>query len=201
MLNYVYFSCIFILDMDRCKIILFLYTIVAEVADLVLDWDFFVEIEKTDAVQDWIKVGVFIFAIIGSIFFIMVFLEKICSFCCEDDDEEEDDRLAVGLSLSSTIIEDLPQLFFAIAVALTVEELLSPVQIGKAVYAIVEPCVKIVLNGFEIHKMKNDKRKRKIRHRRCKIIEIVICCFTIICSSFLLINLIIPIEDKIHDFM
>ena len=55
MVNYVYFSCIFILDMNRCKIILFLYTIVAEVADLVLDWDFFVEIEKTDAVQDWIK--------------------------------------------------------------------------------------------------------------------------------------------------
>ena len=66
-------------------------------------------------------------------------------------------------------------IIFCHCVALTVEELLSLVLIGKAVYAIVEPCVKIVLNRFEIHKMKNDKHKRKIKHKRCKIIEIVIC--------------------------
>ena len=187
--------------MSCCKTFLFLYTIAAEIADLVLDWEFYYEITKNAVVQDWIEYGILSFAIIGSIFFVLIIIDKIDKFCCREPYEEEDDACAVGLSLASSICEDLPQLFFAITVALTVEELLSPVQIAKAVYAIVEPFVKIVLNGFEIHKMKNDKHQQKIRHKHCKIVEIVLSTFTIICSSFLLINLIIPIENKIHEFM
>lgn len=184
--------------MDCCKVFRFLFTLALELIDLVLDWEFYYEISKTDEVNYEVQTSILAFAVVGSFLFLLIVANKINLFCCNEyGDDEEEDACSIGLSLLSTIIEDIPQIVLAIIVALTTKELVSPVQIAKAAYAILEPFIQIVMNAVEIHDI-NKQHKPNIGRKNCKIVEIFISVILMICSITLVINLVKPLEHYIN---
>lgn len=188
----------FIIDMDCCKVFRFLFTLALELIDLVLDWEFYYEISKTNEVNYKVQTSILAFAVVGSVLFILIVVNKISLFCCNEyGNDEEENAFSVGLSILSTVVEDLPQIVLAIIVAWTTKELVSPVQIAKAVYAIVEPFIQIVLNAVEIRNMKK-KYKQNNGRKICKVIEIIISIILMLCSITLLINLVKPLEHYIN---
>uniref|UniRef100_A0A8W8JCU7 Uncharacterized protein n=1 Tax=Magallana gigas TaxID=29159 RepID=A0A8W8JCU7_MAGGI len=185
-------------DMDCRKLFWFLFILTLEFGDLVLDWEFFYEISKTDEVNYELQTSILAFAVVGSVLFILIVANKIYLFCCNEyGNHEEENAYSFGLSILSTFIEDLPQIVLAIFVALTTKELVSPVQIAKSVYAIVEPCIQIVMNVVEIRNMKKQYKQNKGRII-CKVIEIIISVIIVLCSITLLINLVKPLEHYIN---
>lgn len=183
--------------MDCRKVFRFLFTLALELIDLVLDWEFYYEVSKADEVIFEVQVCILVFAIVGSILFVLTVANKIKLFCCKRYGEEKENTSSVCLSMLSTALEDLPQIVLAIIVALTTKELVSPVQIAKAVYAIVEPCFQIVMNVVEIRNMKKQYKQNKGRII-CKVIEIIISVIIVLCSITLLINLVKPLEHYIN---
>jgi hypothetical protein len=124
-----------------------------EIADLFLDWDFYAEIRKTGLVAEETEHYILGFAILGTLLFLGTVLNK-CVTVCDDRFEEEDDTCGTVLSLLSTVFEDLPQIILALIVASTTTGLLSPIQIVKAVYGIIEPLIQIALNCREYSKLR-----------------------------------------------
>lgn len=184
--------------MDCCKVFRFLFTLALELIDLVLDWEFYYEISKSDEVNYEVQSFIFAFAFVGSFLFLLIVANKVELFCCnENGDEEEENACSVGLSLLSTIIEDIPQIVLATVVALTTKELVSPVQIAKAGYAILEPFIQVVMNAVEIKEI-NKHYKPNNGRKNCKIVEIFLSIILMICSITLLINLIKPLEHYIN---
>lgn len=182
--------------MGCCKVFRFLFTLAMEMIDLVFDWMFYYEISKTDKVNYEVRFCIIAFAVVGSVLFLFIVANKINLFCCMFGDEEEN-ACSIGLSILSSVIEDLPQIVLAIIVALTTKKLVSPVQMAKAGYAILEPFIQIVMNGVKICKM-----RKKYKHNNgriiCKIIEIIINIIIMLGSIFLLVNLVKPLKQYIN---
>jgi hypothetical protein len=160
-----------------------------EIADLILDWDFYIEIKDLDIIAEEIIYCILSFAIVGSLLFLCTFINK-CVTVCDDGYDEEDDTCGTVLSLLSTVIEDLPQIILALIVAFNTKDLLSPVQIVKAVYGIVEPAIQIILNWREYSKLTKNIWSDNTCFKGCKITEIVVNVIIIICSIVLLIDLV-----------
>lgn len=187
-----------IIDMDCRKAFWFLFTLALELIDLVLDWEFYYEISKTDEVNYEVQISILAFAIIGSVLFVLTVANKIKLFCCNKyADEEEENACSDGLSILSTVIEDFPQIALATYVAFKTKELVSLVQVVKAGYAILEPLIQIIINAVEIHKMRK-KYKQNKRRKFCKVIEIVISIVLMLGSIFLLVNLVNPLKHYIN---
>lgn len=182
--------------MGCCKVFRFLFTLALELLDLVFDWVFYYEISKTDEVNYEVRTSIIAFAVVGSVLFLLIVADKINLFCCMYGEEEEN-ACSIGLSILSTVIEDLPQIVLAIIVALTTKELVSPVQIAKAGYAILEPFIQIVMNAVEICKMRK-KYKQNNGRKICKVIEIIISIIIMLGSIFLLVNLVKPLKQYIN---
>lgn len=172
------------------RICMFLFTIVLEVADLILDWDFYVEIKNTDLIAQEIVYCILGFAFLGSLLFLCTVITKIAIICHNDYDEENDTCTAV-LSLLSTVFEDFPQIILALFVAFNTKDLLSPVQIAKAVYGIIEPIIQITLNAREYSKLKKKMWDDNTCLKGCKITEILASVVIIICSVILLVDLVL----------
>lgn len=183
--------------MACCKVFWFLLALFLELTDLGLDWEFYYEISKTDDVTYDVKTSILAFAVVGSVLFLLIVANKIDLFCCNRYDDEEENACSLGLSLISTVIEDLPQIALATYVAFTTKELVSLVQVVKAGYAIAEPFFQIVMNAVEIHKMRKKYKKNNGRII-CKVIEIIISIIIMLGSIFLLVNLVKPLKQYIN---
>jgi hypothetical protein len=168
---------------------MFLFAMALEIADLALDWDFFDEIKDVDLIADEIRYCILGFAILGTVLFLGTVLNK-CVTICDDGYEEEEDRCGAVLSLLSTVFEDLPQIILALIVAFNTTDLLSPVQIAKAVYGIIEPIIQIALNGREYSKLRKNIWDDNTCAKGCKIAEIIANVIVIICSVILLVDLV-----------
>ncbi|XP_062615591.1 uncharacterized protein LOC134277290 [Saccostrea cucullata] len=129
-----------------------------EVADLILDWDFFIEVNKKD--EDSIinvKWAILAFAIFGTV----MFLTNLIAFCVrvytKRKEEVISDEFYEGAKTALSIIsgictwmEDLPQILLAVVVAVKTTDLISDVQLVKAWYALVEALLQIALNFKEL---------------------------------------------------
>lgn len=174
------------------RICLFILTLILEVADLILDWDFYIEISGTDKIENDIKHSILGFAIFGTILFMCTFIYKFYGICNSNDYEriEENGKCASVLSLMSTLFEDFPQIILALYVAFNTEDLLSPVQIAKACYGIIEPTIQLIFYACQYRRMRNDTGARINFSMVCKVTEIVLSCVLIIFSLVLLIDLL-----------
>lgn len=173
------------------RVSLFILTLVLEVADLILDWDFYAEVSKTDLIGDRIRYSILGFAIFGSILFLITIITKFIWICNIDDDDQDDDNgaCALTLSLMSTLLEDLPQIILALIVAFSTKELISPVQIVKACYGIGEPIIQLMVYACQYCRMKKNTRDRNNFRMKCKKFEMFLSLILIICSVILLIDL------------
>lgn len=171
------------------RVFLFIVTLVLEVADLILDWDFYVEVSKTDLVEDKVRYSILGFAVFGSILCLCTIITKFIGICGSDDDEQDEENggCAVTLSLMSTMLEDFPQIILALIVAFSTKDLISPVQIVKACYGITEPIIQLFLYACQYCRMKKNSNGCGMK---CKIFEMVFGCILIICSIILLIKLV-----------
>ena len=175
------------------RISLFLLTLGLELADLVLDWDFYYEVHKTDVVKNNIKWSILAFAILGTILFLSTVVTKFVGICNSDDDdqEEENGTCAVTLSWMTLLFEDLPQIILALIVAFQTKDLLAPVQIVKAVYGILEPIIQITIHSYRYWKLRNNYYYgNETQMQECKIFEIIGSVILIILSIILLADLI-----------
>ena len=136
------------------RILFHLATLALEMFDLVLDWNSYYEVRTTANVENEIKYSVLSFAIIGTIFFILIIINEFVTFCRGYDDEENDNSYAIGLSLLSTIFEDCPQMGLAIAVSLTTKELFPLSQIAKTFLGIVQVILQLLMKYSDICKMR-----------------------------------------------
>ena len=174
------------------RIFLFILTLGLELADLVLDWDFYYEVHKTDVVGNNIKWSILAFAILGTILFLSTLVTKFCGICNSDDDdqEEENGTCAVTLSWMTLLFEDLPQIILALIVAFQTKDLLAPVQIAKAGYGILEPIIQITIHSYRYWKLRNHYYYENETQMRCKIFEIIGSVILIILSIILLVDLV-----------
>jgi hypothetical protein len=162
---------------------------ILEIADLVLDWDFYIEIKDVDLIASEIRYCVLGFAILGSVLFLFTLINK-CVTVCDANYKEEKDKCATGLSLLSTFAEDLPQIVLALIVESKTTSLLSPVQIVKAFYGIIEPIIQIALNGREYWKLRKNVWNDNTCLKVCSLLGMFANCVIFICSNVLLGKLI-----------
>ncbi|XP_061195717.1 uncharacterized protein LOC133203938 [Saccostrea echinata] len=120
----------------------FALSMFSEIIDLFLDWDFFYEVNKSSVVENNVKSAIQGFAILGTVLFVFTFISQSCDACSDD---EEENPCTPTLSLVSTALEDFPQIILAIIVAMHTSELISWIQISKALYGIIEPAIRITV--------------------------------------------------------
>lgn len=119
-------------------------SIALEIADLVLDWDFYAEVvaTKQESIQKAkdLHYAILAFAIFGTLTCVSSILIKIYCFWKKKDDTS----VFVILSLIPTWLEDFPQIILAMIVAFKSTELISDVQVIKAGYTIAEAFIQII---------------------------------------------------------
>ncbi|CAG2250520.1 unnamed protein product [Mytilus edulis] len=117
---------------------------VMELIDLILDWDFFVEVYKTDqqAIQSEtaLKYVILSFAIVGSITFIL----QVVAMSYDYRKDNLHLTYITTVTFISTWIEDVPQIIMAVWVSVISSDIISNVQYAKAIYAIVEASLHII---------------------------------------------------------
>ena len=165
-----------------------------EIIDLVLDWDFFIEINKTEQEpiqsDEVLKLAIFVFAIIGSVTFVLEFI----SMCLDIRADCKYLTYSTVMSFISTWIEDFSQIVLAVRVAVLSSELISNVQIAKAIYAIIEATIHIGISFWQL--CCKDDYKRNSSCLQVLIVLNLIGSFLILgCSGFLLYELY---EDNFH---
>ncbi|VDH91090.1 Hypothetical predicted protein [Mytilus galloprovincialis] len=109
-----------------CKRLFFIIgLIVMELIDLGLDWDFFVEVNKTDQEKiqrnDELKYSILAFAIIGSVTFIL----QLVAIYYDSRKNYSHLTYSTTMSFISTWFEDVPQIMLAIWVASISSDLIS----------------------------------------------------------------------------
>ncbi|CAC5411701.1 unnamed protein product [Mytilus coruscus] len=163
-----------------------------ELIDLGLDWDFFAEVDKTDQEKilrkDELKYLILAFAIVGSITFLLQLLAIYY------DSEKNYSHLTYSTTMSfiSTWIEDIPQIIFAVWIAVISSELISNVQYVKASYAIVEALLHFGVSIWQLCcKSEKFKYKRNSNCLKTLLVLDLIGGILILCASvFLLIELL-----------
>lgn len=70
-----------------CRVFLFIVIFVLEIVDLILDWDFYVEVSKIDFIGDNIKYSILGFVIFGIFLFLFIVFIKCFGICNSDDDD------------------------------------------------------------------------------------------------------------------
>ncbi|VDI66682.1 Hypothetical predicted protein [Mytilus galloprovincialis] len=126
-----------------CKLCGIIFLLALEITDLVLDWDFYVEVVNTTQepinTAKKLHTAILVFAIFGTCACVASILVKIVCVL-----RKKDDTFFVILSLISTWFEDFPQIILAMIVAFKSSELIDNVQVIKAGYAIVEAVILIL---------------------------------------------------------
>ncbi|CAG2204635.1 unnamed protein product [Mytilus edulis] len=122
-----------------CKRVFFITgLIIMELIDLGLDWDFFVEVNKTDQEkiqsETELKYLILAFAVVGTLTFIL----QLVAIYYDSKQNYSHLTYSITMSFISTWLEDIPQIILAIWVASISSDLISYVQYAKASYAILE---------------------------------------------------------------
>lgn len=118
-----------------------LIMIFSETVDLIMDWTFYAKLQQesltgvSENTINWIY-GIAVWA---TVIYICTLLSLVVD-CFSD--EEHENCCTSALSLLSTVSEDLPQTVCAIMVSWSTSHLISRVQIVKALYGIIEPCLR-----------------------------------------------------------
>lgn len=133
------------------------------------------------------KYSILSFAIIGTIFFILIIFNEFVTYFHGCDYEGNDNSYAIGLSLLSTIFEDCPQMGLAIAASLTTKELfpLARAQIAKNFLGIVQVSLQLFMKYSNICNMRK-KHERETGLIFFKKIEIGLSICLWICYWCLL---------------
>lgn len=125
------------------RVITFIVFVMALI-DLILDWDFFVEVYKTDqqAIQSEtaLKYLILSFAIVGSITFIL----EVVAISYDYRKDNTHLTYITTVTFISTWIEDVPQIIMAVWVSVISSDIISDVQYVKAIYAIIEESLHII---------------------------------------------------------
>ncbi|VDH91092.1 Hypothetical predicted protein [Mytilus galloprovincialis] len=162
-----------------------------ELIDLGLDWDFFVEVNKTDQEKiqrnDELKYSILAFAIIGSVTFIL----QLVAIYYDSRKNYSHLTYSTTMSFISTWFEDVPQIMLAIWVASISSDLISNVQYIKAAYAIVEAVIHFGVSIWQLC-CKSEKFKYK-RNSSCLktllVLDLIGGILLLGASVFLLIEL------------
>ena len=161
------------------------FLFIMEAIDLVLDWNFYAEIETE------LKTPILVFAIVGSFTFVL----GLVSLYYDATKNYEHLTFCTIMSVISTWFEDFPQIILAVIFAVSSSEVISNVQYVKAGYAIAEASVHIMLSFWQVC-CRGDTYADKPRYLTILIILDAIGGLVILaCSIFLLVELK---EDKYH---
>lgn len=176
--------------MGCCKRTLFILgLIVLEAIDLFLDWDFYVEVTNADqeSVKDNtpVKMAIFVFAIIGSITFIL----QLVSIYFDSRNDYKYLTFTSTMSFLGTWIEDIPQIILAVHVAGISTELISNVQIAKAIYAIIEALIHIVISIWQLCCKDWGFRGIKFCQKTLIGLDLVGAVLILLASTFLVVEL------------
>lgn len=154
----------------------------SQTIDLYLDLKFISEIDQSsqyvdESTKQWIlgvsRWGIFLY--------IMTLL-RLCSACCNDDDEEN--PCATFLSCLSTMTEDFPQIVLAMSVARHTTQLISWVQIAKAVYGVFEPFLRLNNISNDIARSRQSFRTSFPCYECLNFFDMCFCCVLCACSFF-----------------
>ena len=134
--------------------------LILEIPDLVLDWDFYVEIVRTDqkVIQDnqALKLSILVFCCIASFAFVLEFINLLRNIFSSSLF-----FFPAVFSLITTLCEDLPQIILALYVAIIEDEHVhTNLQYAKAGFSIFEAFVRNALLIWYIFR-KNQKAKVK----------------------------------------
>lgn len=164
-----------------------LFTIISETIDLIMDWTFYAKLQQekpTDVSENTIKC-IYGIAVWATVIYICTL---VCLFvdCCSDDEREN--SYTSALSFLSSLSEDYPQIGLAFVVALNTSHIISWVQIGKALYGIIEPCIRARNILTEI--------KKKVYNRnsyiKCmKICHMLTCLSLSLCGVLLFFSILL----------
>lgn len=162
--------------------------------DLILDWAFYIVIFDTTQEginkADNLKTAILVFAIVGSLILLLIFLASIAKFLVNREGTLLHDKAAeilIILSAVGTWIEDLPQILMALIVALKAKDPFTFIQYAKAWFAI---CKAVLLITVLVVRMRPCCEDKPGKWKRILfILEIIGHAAVIVVSLFLLVQL------------
>lgn len=162
--------------------------------DLILDWAFYIVILDTTQEginkADNLKKAILVFAIVGILILVLIFLASIAKFLVNREGTLLHDKAAeilIILSAVGTWIEDLPQILMALIVALKAKDPFTFIQYAKAWFAI---CKSVLLITVLVVRMRPCCEDKPGKWKRMVFIsEIIGHAAVIVISLFLLVQL------------
>lgn len=162
--------------------------------DLILDWAFYIVILDTTQEginkADNLKKAILVFAIVGILILVLIFLASIAKFLVNREGTLLHDKAAeilIILSAVGTWIEDLPQILMALIVALKAKDPFTSIQYAKAWFAI---CKAVLLITVLVVRMRPCCEDKPGKWKRILfILEIIGHTAVIVVSLFLLVQL------------
>lgn len=162
--------------------------------DLILDWAFYIVILDTTQEginkADNLKKAILVFAIVGILILVLIFLASIAKFLVNREGTLLHDKAAeilIILSAVGTWIEDLPQILLALIVALKAKDPFTSIQYAKAWFAI---CKAVLLITVLVVRMRPCCEDKPGKWKRILfILEIIGHAAVIVVSLFLLVQL------------
>lgn len=141
--------CTKLCSLTRCGVIAGCFLLLV---DLILDWAFYIVILNTTQEgfnnADNLKTAILVFAIVGIIVLVLIFLASIAKFLVNREGtlfHEKAAEILIILTAVGTWIEDLPQILLALIVGLKAKEPFTFIQYAKAWFALSEAVLLISL--------------------------------------------------------
>lgn len=183
--------CTKLCSLTRCGVIAGCFLLLV---DLILDWAFYSVILNTTQEDinkaDNLKTAILVFAIVGSLILLLIFLASIAKFLVNREGTLLHDKAAeilIILSAVGTWIEDLPQILMALIVALKAKDPFTFIQYAKAWFAI---CKAVLLITVLVVRMRPCCEDKPGKWKRMVFIsEIIGHAAVIVVSLFLLVQL------------
>lgn len=183
--------CTKLCSLTRCGVIAGCFLLLV---DLILDWAFYIVILDTTQEginkADNLKTAILVFAIVGSLILLLIFLASIAKFLVNREGtllHEKAAEILIILSAVGTWIEDLPQILMALIVALKAKDPFTSIQYAKAWFAI---CKAVLLITVLVVRMRPCCEDKPGKWKRMVFIsEIIGHAAVIVVSLFLLVQL------------
>jgi hypothetical protein len=170
------------------RFFLITFVLVIELVDLVLDWNFYFEVDaiKQDIPHKTeLRYAILAFAVVG----VITFIFGLFSLHYDARKDYKHLTFSTALSMISTWLEDVPQIVLAVIVAVSSSELISKVQYAKAGYAIVEALVHIIISVWQLRFRDNSYSEKTCCLKSMTILDSIAGVGVLLCSVFLLVEL------------